>query len=154
MSNIINDKFLFEPRGRNKWYGTEEELRDLILYKRINKWDNEHLELEDGTVIKIGMSDYDCCAYAYGEFIDVKLDAVITDFEVVKIDDDRDDTDYEITNKVIVKIYHNQNPIALAECSANNGNGGYYYSVVSLVIGDIHFPVVRAWYKEFLNENE
>ena len=152
MSNIINDKVLFEPIGKNTRYGTEKELRDLILYKRINKWDAKKLELEDGTIIKIEMSDYDCCAYACGEFIDAKLDAVITDFEVVKVNDDRDDTDDEITNKVIVKIYHNQNPIALAECSANNGNGGYYYSVASLVIGDIHFPVVRAWYKEFLNE--
>lgn len=43
-----------------------------------------------------------------------------------------------------VTIYHNQNPIALAECEADDGNGGYYYSVGSLVIGKIHFPVVEA----------
>lgn len=38
----------------------------------------------------------------------------------------------------------NQNPIALAECVADDGNGGFYYSVGSLVIGDIHFPFVEA----------
>lgn len=27
---------------------------------------------------------------------------------------------------------------------ADDGNGGYYYSVGSLVIGKIHFPVVEA----------
>lgn len=43
-----------------------------------------------------------------------------------------------------VTIYHNQNPIALAECEADDGNGGYYYSVGSLVIGKIHFPIVEA----------
>lgn len=152
MSNIIKDGFMFEPRGENARYGTEEELRDLILYKRVKKWDNDHLELEDGTKITIEMSDYDCCAYAFGEFKNVKLDAVTTDFEFVKVDEDRYDTDDEVTNKVNVKIYHNQNPIALAECSADNGNGGFYYSVASLVIGDIHFPVVRAGYEEVLND--
>lgn len=140
MSNIISKELLgHKPRGKNTRYGTEEELRDLILYKKIKKWDNYHLELEDGTKITIEMSDYDCCAYAFGDFFDVKLDAVITDFEVVEVDNDRYDTE-----KVIVKIYHNQNPIALAECSADAGNDGYYYSVASLVIGDIHFPVVKV----------
>lgn len=144
MSNIISKElFRDEPRGKNTRYGTEEELRDLILYKRVKKWDKDNLELEDGTKITIEMSDYDCCAYAFGEFKNVKLDAVITDFEVVEVDDDSYDTKYEKTKKVIVKIYHNLNPIALAECSANNGNGGYYCSVASLVIGDIHFPVVQ-----------
>lgn len=47
-------------------------------------------------------------------------------------------------NRNTVTIYHNQNPIALAECEANDGNGGYYYSVGSLVVGKIHFPVVEA----------
>ncbi|MGX6452715.1 hypothetical protein ACWM0J_01580 [Pediococcus acidilactici] len=28
--------------------------------------------------------------------------------------------------------------------SADNGNGGYYYSVCSLVIKDVHYEVVRA----------
>lgn len=80
---------------------------------------------------------------AGGEFKDVKLDAVITDVKIgeqVKEESDWGTT----TSKNTVTIYHNQNPIALAECEADDGNGGYYYSVGSLVIGKIHFPIVEA----------
>lgn len=31
-----------------------------------------------------------------------------------------------------------------ADCYANDGNGGYYYSVGSLVVKGIHYPVVEA----------
>ena len=128
---------------KDERYGSLEELKDLLLYKRIVKWDKDCLELEDGIRITIEMSESDCCAWAGGEFKNVKLDAVITDVkfgEQVKEEDDWGTT----TSKNTVTIYHNQNPIALAECEANDGNGGFYYSIGSLVIGKIHFPVVEA----------
>lgn len=128
---------------KNARYGSLEELKELLLYKRIVKWNKDHLELEDGTKVTIEMSESDCCAYAGGEFKDVKLDAIITD---IKIGEQEtvgwEDGSSESYNTVT--IYHNQNPIALAECEADDGNGGFYYSVGSLVIGDIHFPVVEA----------
>lgn len=34
----------------------------------------------------------------------------------------------------VTEVITNQNPIALAECEANDGNGGFYYSVGSLII--------------------
>lgn len=129
--------------SENERYGSLEELKQLLLYKRIVKWDEDHLELEDGTRVTIEMSESDCCASAGGKFENVKLDAVITDIKIgeqVKVEDDWGTT----TSKNTVTIYHNQNPIALAECEADDGNGGYYYSVGSLVIGKIHFPVVEA----------
>lgn len=86
------------------------------------------------------MSESDCCADAGGEFENVKLDAVITDVEIGQQIDTSDGCGVGSHNKVT--IYHNQNPIALAECYAKHN--GYYYSVGSLVIGDIHFPVVDA----------
>lgn len=136
------------PDWRSMWgrkderYGSLEELKELLLYKRIVKWDKDFLLLEDGTKVTIEMSESGCCASAGGEFKNVTLDAVITD---VKIGEptksgNGDGTTCENT----VTIYHNQNPIALAECEADDGNGGYYYSVGSLVIGKIHFPVVEA----------
>ena len=70
----------------------------------------------------------------------VTLDAVITDVEIEEQVETSDDFVVGSYNKVT--IYHNQNPIALAECYAEHN--GYYYSVGSLVIGDIHFPVVEA----------
>lgn len=143
MTGIIKLPNYYEPDRENARYGSLEELKELLLYKRIVKWDKDFLLLEDGAKVTIEMSESDCCAYAGGEFKDVKLDAIITD---VKIGE-------QVTEKIgggtsesenTVTIYHNQNPIALAECEANDGNGGYYYSVGSLVVGKIHFPVVEA----------
>lgn len=132
-----------EPDWENARYGSLEELKEMLLHKRIVKWDKDFLLLEDSTRVTIEMSESDCCAYAGGEFKDAKLDAIITDIkfgEQVKEESDWGET----TSTNTVTIYHNQNPIALAECEANDGNGGHYYSVASLVIGEIHFPVVEA----------
>ena len=120
-----------------------EELKQSLLYKTITAWDNNSLTLSDGTKVTIECSDYDCCAWAGGEFKDVTLDAIVTDVtigEITTFGDPRDMT----TNKVTITVYHNQNPIALAECYADNGNGGYYYSVCSLVVNGVNHPVVSA----------
>lgn len=142
MTEIIKLPSCCEPDWENARYGTLEELKELLLYKRIVKWDEDFLLLDDGTKVTIEMSESDCCAYAGGEFKDVKLDAVITDVKIGEPTkfDNGDGTTCENT----VTIYHNQNPIALAECEANDGNGGYYYSVASIVIGKMNFPVVEA----------
>lgn len=143
MTETIKLPICYEPDWEDARYGSLEELKELLLYKRIVKWDKDFLLLEDGTRVTIEMSESDCCAYAGGEFKDVKLDAIITD---IKIGEQvKEESDWgETTSTNTVTIYHNQNPIALAECEANDGNGGYYYSVASLVIGEIHFPVAEA----------
>ena len=143
MTKTIELPEYYSPFGENARYGTLEELKELLLYERIVKWDKEFLLLEDGTKVTIETSESDCCASAGGEFQNVKLDAVITD---VKIGEQaREEDDWGTTTSTnTVTIYHNQNPIALAECEADDGNGGFYYSVGSLVIGNIHFPVVDA----------
>lgn len=143
MTETIKLPSYYEPDWENARYGSLEELKELLLYKRIVKWDEDFLLLDDGTKVTIETSESDCCAYADGEFKDVKLDAIITD---VKIGEQvTEESGCRTTkNKNTVTIFHNQNPIALAECSANDGNGGYYYSVGSIVIGKIHFPVVKA----------
>lgn len=142
MTKTIKLPGCYVPDWENARYGSAEELKELLLYKRIVEWDKDFLLLEDGTRVTIEMSESDCCASAGGEFKDVQLDAVITDvqFGEPRKFDNGDGTTCENT----VTIYHNQNPIALAECEADDGNGGYYYSVGSLVIGKIHFPVVEA----------
>lgn len=143
MTKTIELPNYYEPDRRNARYGTLEELKGLLLYKRIVKWDKDSLLLEDGTKVTIEMSESDCCASAGGEFQNVSLDAVITDVKIGEQTKEEDDSG-ETTSTNTVTIYHNQNPIALAELEANDGNGGFYYSVGSLVIGDIHFPVVDA----------
>jgi hypothetical protein len=123
-------------------YGKLEELNNLLLYKRIVKWDEDKLELEDGTIITLEMSESGCCAYADGKFTDVELDAIITNVDVGEQYDIPDD-DTRVAG-VKVTLFHNQNPIALAEMTADAGNGGYYYSVGSFVVNGIHFPIVEA----------
>ena len=123
-------------------YGDLKDLSGHLLFKHIVEWDADKLLLDDGTVITLEMSESDCCAYAGGEFSNVKLDAVITNVEV---GEPEDISDFDTTiNKVKVTLFHNQNPIALAEMEADAGNGGYYYSVGSFVVNGIHFPIVKA----------
>lgn len=122
----------------------KEELKERLLYKRIVKFEEEKLYLDDGTIVSIEMTDSDCCASAFGEFKDVELEALITDVKVGEYKDNGEDADEEYSNENIVTIYSNQNPVAQAECYADAGNGGYYFSVCSLVIGDTYFPVVEA----------
>ena len=106
-------------------------------------WTEDSLTLDDGTVVTIEESEQDCCASAGGEFKDVVLDAVITNIEIGR----EHVTEFEYDGSehlVTVTIFHNQNPIALADCSADDGNGGYYYSVCSLVVKNVHYKVVEA----------
>ena len=120
MTKTIELPEYYAPYGRNARYGTLEELKELLLYKRIVKWDKEFLLLEDGTKVTIETSESDCCASAGGEFQNVKLDAVITD---VKIGEQaREEDDWGTTTSTnTVTIYHNQNPIALPNARPMTG---------------------------------
>lgn len=122
----------------------EKELKEHLLYKKIVKFEEDKLYLDDGTIVAIEMTDNDCCAFAFGEFKDVKLEAIITDVKVGKYEDNWKCLGTEYNNHNTVTIYSNQNPVAQADCYADAGNGGYYFSVCSLVIGDVYFPVVEA----------
>ena len=123
-------------------YISQEELLEKLLFKRIVEWNKDKLVLSDGMVVTIEMSESDCCAYAGGIFKDVKLDAVITNVEL------GEETSYydgdRTTNSNTLTFFHNLNPIAVASMAADDGNGGYYYSVGSVVIKNAHYPVVRA----------
>lgn len=51
MTETIKLPDYYSPDGRNARYGSLEELKELLLYKRIVKWDKDFLLLEDGTTI-------------------------------------------------------------------------------------------------------
>ena len=131
--------------GYNDNYGTIEELNEKLLYKRIIEWNTNfgELILEDGTIITLEESESDCCASAGGTFTNVKLDAVITNVEIGEVESEECE-DGMTTNSVTVTLYHNQNPIAQADMYADDGNGGYYYSVGSFVVDGIHYPIINA----------
>ena len=113
-----------------------EQVKELLLYKKITAWEGNKIILSDGTLISVEETEQDCCASARGEFKAVELDAVITD--VVMGDISKTETGWgESEAEVTMKIFHNQDVVALMEATANDGNGGYYYSVASIIIKEI-----------------
>lgn len=126
-------------------YKEFKEIKKQLLYKKVKEWTDKTLTLDDGTLVEIVESEQDCCASAGGEWTNVKLDAVITN---VKIENEREQQKFdtwsvESESLATVVLYHNQNPIAQGECYADAGNGDFYYSICSLKIKDIHYPVVK-----------
>lgn len=129
----------------------ESVLRERLEGHRIRSVsdDGETMVLDDGTVLRLYMSESDCCASAHGKWV-VKpdqLDAMITRVEVKPdLENSGDDGD-GTTNYLSIVLLHNQNPVALAECYANDGNGGYYYSILSLDIS--HVIGTSKWDKTY-----
>lgn len=128
---------------------SQEQLNELLLYKRIVEWDKDKLVLDDGLVVALECTDAGCdCVRSYGEFKNVTLDAVITDVKVGEEEEVPDDGTWIGDDTKVIKntitIYHNQNEIALAELTTDAGNWAYYYSVGSMVIGDCYYPFVEA----------
>lgn len=124
-------------------YKSLEEVAEQIIYKKITAWDEDKLTLDDGTEVTIECSEQDCCAWAGGTFKNVELDAVITDVQIHNKGQNIFNGDGHDSYADVV-IYHNQNEIAQANCHANDGNGGYYYSVCALRVKDIQCVVTRA----------
>ena len=122
-----------------------EQIKERLLYKKVVEWTEDYIILDDGTKVYVYCSEQDCCAGAYGYFKNVELDAVITDvtYDIIK-DRERDDLSGEIDSEAVLKIFHNQNVIAQNMVNADAGNGGYYYSVASLVIGDFETDILDA----------
>lgn len=111
-------------------------VRGHIEGKRVVGVEDTRLLLDDGTVLQLYMSDSDCCASARGEWVlqPDALEAIITDVKITQDEEQSGDDGDGTTNYATVAILHNQNPIALADCYANDGNGGYYFSVLSLKV--------------------
>ena len=138
-NNEVRDSHYLDAGER---YGSFEEFKEQILYKRIAKWDGDTVTLDDGTVMEIVCSEQDCCSMAGGEFTNVELDALITD--VLPPEESPEEDDDYCRNRVTLKIFHNQNVIAQAEMNADAGDSGYYYSVGSIQIGKVHYEMVNA----------
>ena len=114
-----------------------KDFREMLLYRRVVEWnkDENYIVLDNGIKITIEMTDSDCCAYAYGKFEDVKLEAVITDVTEPEYSAWGDaDGDDEYGCSAVVKMLHNQNLICKVNANADAGHGGYYCSVASFVV--------------------
>lgn len=107
-------------------------LRRQLLYRKIVKWNENKITLDNGTILKIEETEQDCCASASGEFKNVVLDAAITDVSNIKYSPWEDGDTYGCS--AVVTIMHNRNIICQAEADADAGNGGYYYSIASFLV--------------------
>jgi len=111
---------------------TFEELRDLLLYRKIVKWYDDIIILDNGVEISIEETVRECCASAGGRFTNVVLDAAITNVSDIICHSWSDEDTYGCSAKVT--IWHNRNIICEAIGDANAGNGGYYYSIASFIV--------------------
>lgn len=114
----------------------QDTLTKYLVGRRITAAESGTLTLDDGTTLTLYESEQDCCASAHGdwEILDPdRLEAAITHVEY-------EDTSYYdggVDTRVAtcqITILHNQNPIALGDGHADAGNGGYYFSVLSLEV--------------------
>lgn len=113
---------------------TKETLTKYLVGRRITAAESGILTLDDGTTLTLYESGWDCCAGAHGdwEILDPdRLEAAITNVEYEEYAYDDGDTRVATCK---ITILHNQNPIALGDGYADAGNGGYYFSVLSLKI--------------------
>ena len=115
---------------------TIELLKEKILYKRIKEMTKDKLVLEDGTEVYFECTAWDCCAIASGEWKTAELDAVITDVKMIDYNQDESEVSGFPTNTAKIVLYHNQNSVAQANLYADAGNGGYYYSVLSVFVNE------------------
>ena len=112
----------------------KESLNEYLVGRKITAADDDILTLDDGTTLRLYESGYDCCAGAHGgwEIFDPdRLEAAITHVEYEDASYHNGDTRVA---KCKITILHNQNLIALGDGHADAGNGGYYFSVLSLEI--------------------
>jgi hypothetical protein len=117
-------------------------LRNRVEGRKVVSAEDGVLTLDDGTILKVYESESDCCASANGTWWILNpnnLDAIITDVQYLD-GGTRDNYDGNISTATVV-ILHNQNPIAQADCYADDGNGGYYYWVCSM---DVFVPRIEA----------
>ena len=112
-----------------------EDFKNMLLYRKIVRWEDNKIVLDNGIEISIEMTDSDCCAYAYGQFEDVVLDAAITNVSDIEYEPYKcEDWCGGYGCKATVTIMHNRNVICKAVGDADAGNGGYYYSIASFVV--------------------
>ena len=120
-----------------------DRLKEELLYHKVVKLRSRELVLDDGRVLKIKLLDSDCCAYGDGEFVRGMLDAVITDVKLECIKSHEDDN--ELIKEAVLMIYNNMNPVAQALLQCDNGNGGYYYSVLGVTLDGDPFSLIDTF---------
>lgn len=86
-------------------------LRRQLLYRKIIKWNENEITLDNGTVLKIEETEQDCCASAGGSFKNVVLDAAITNVSDIKYSPWEDSDTYGCSAVVTIEtLFVKQRP--------------------------------------------
>lgn len=103
----------------------EEEIRELLLYRKVVKVEGNTLILDNGT--ELTFKGNEGCSCGNGWYYVTELnecDNVITNVEFVRDDDIKNkDSDDDISYKIFV--YAEDRHIKLAQIDGNDGNGFY-----------------------------
>lgn len=106
-------------------------LTDVVLGQYVDSVEGGTLNLKNGTELILFESAQDCCARAFGSWeAQGDFQGIITDVEFEDCDVDEEWGTSEARG--YITLLHNGNPVVQGECYADNGNGGYYFSVLSL----------------------
>ena len=112
----------------------QDTLAKYLVGRRVTAADNDTLTLDDGTTLRLYESNYDCCAGAGGEWKILDPDRLEAAITHVEYESDGYKDFYTRATTCRITILHNQHPIALGDGYANAGNGGYYFSALSLEV--------------------
>ncbi|HFE9852775.1 TPA: hypothetical protein ACGBG5_003287 [Enterococcus faecalis] len=114
---------------------TIKKLKEKLLMKRVNNLTEDVLTLDDGTKVHFECTDSDCCASADGTWKSTETDGLITDIQLVDVQKEEEEWgETQMVAKLVV--LHDQNPVAQAQLRADNGNGDYYFSILSVFVDD------------------
>lgn len=107
-----------------------EEISEIVLGQRIVSIQEDTITLGNGVTLGLYTSNSECCASAYGTWEEEEgLEAIITKVTLEAHQEDNGDGTFTTG---VITFLHNRNPVARAYCEADGGNGGYYFSVLSL----------------------
>lgn len=111
----------------------EEKLRKHLLGQEVDRIEQgEVLHLKNGIALELYESDQDCCAGAYGqwELPEGELHGGITDVKFTQ--EEPQDVYREEPAKCEIVLIHGDQTVASGQGYADAGNGGYYFSILSL----------------------
>lgn len=131
-------------------FGKFEELREKLINKRVVKWEEYKLTLDDGTELGIVDVRDDYSGTTDGEFYNVKLDALITDVSYPEFLGTDIDAWGDSISRARVTLFHNRNHIAQVNFEAERNP--WYYSIACLEISGVNYKILD--YKGLIEEDE
>ena len=131
-----------------------QRLKDEFLFKKVigfsGVWDASgdrmvatNMDTDDFKSYRVEMTDYDCCASAWGNFVATDFNSLL-DFESfegvitdVKLYEGTHNGGYETERFAEITLLFEDNRSININMGADNGNGDYYMSVATLIVKEV-----------------